>query len=75
MHWSLKALIVVLLITVIVNLALALKQMLANSKSGDHTEKSMSSYIGRRLIFSASILLLLLLLAASGHIGFNPRPY
>ncbi|MBD1391132.1 DUF2909 domain-containing protein [Neiella sp. HB171785] len=75
MHWLLKALIVILLVSVIVNLALALKQMLATSKSAERPQKSMSSYIGRRLIFSAAILLLLLLFAASGNIAFNPRPY
>ncbi|MBW8191237.1 DUF2909 domain-containing protein [Neiella marina] len=74
MHWFIKLIIVALLLVAIGNLALALRQMLStHSKAGNRPH--MSHFIGRRLIFSASIVILLLLLAATGQISFNPRPF
>ncbi|MCM2680915.1 DUF2909 family protein [Echinimonas agarilytica] len=70
MLWLIKLIIVLLLLTVLVNLALALKTMIKPSPN-----KSMSQYIGRRLMFSAAIVVAIVVLAIFGGLGFNPRPY
>lgn len=75
MHWSLKALIVVMLLMVIGNLALALRQMLSDQTKSKSQRLSMSHFIGRRLLFTGAVLLVIVLLAATGQLSFNPRPF
>ena len=65
-----KLLLVILLVLVIFNLFKALVVILKRPSG-----QSMSTFIGRRLIFSAAILLLLILALAFGWITPHPRPY
>lgn len=55
----------------LVNLFRAMVVMLKN----DPNQPRMSKFIGRRLIFSAMIILLILIAVATGLIAPNPRPY
>ncbi|MGI2258473.1 DUF2909 family protein [Shewanella sp. GXUN23E] len=65
-----KVVLVLLLLFVLFNLGRALFIMLkADSK------QSMSQFLGRRVLFSALIILLLLIALGSGLIAPNPRPY
>lgn len=66
-----KVIIVGLLIFMIVNLFLAMKVMLSN----DAGKEPMSKYIGRRVMYSALIVVLILAALATGLITPNPRPY
>lgn len=66
-----KIIIVGLLISVIYNLAKAGVAMI----KGDNKNRSMSHFIGRRLMFTVGLLLLLLVLIGLGVIEPNPNPY
>ena len=65
-----KTLLVLLLLFVLFNLGRALFIMLR----GD-SQQSMSQFLGRRVLFSALIIVLLLIALGSGLITPNPRPY
>lgn len=67
----LKVLVVALLLYVIVNLFRALFAGLRN----DPNAPSMTHYIGRRVLFSAVVLILVIVALSSGIIEPNPRPY
>ena len=67
----LKIILVILLAIVIFSLFQALFAMLKN----DEAAPKMSKFLGRRLIFSAMVVLLLILLLLTGVITPNPRPY
>ncbi len=71
MTLMLKIAIGLLLILVLFNLFKAMVTMLKQ----DQSRKSMSFYIGRRLIFTVILMLLLLIALATGVIQPNPRPY
>lgn len=66
-----KILIVILLFYILFNLFRALRIMLKN----DTKNTSMSQFLGRRVFFSAVVLLLLIAAMATGLITPNPRPY
>lgn len=66
-----KIILVTLLAVVVFSLFQALIAMLKN----DETAPKMSKYLGRRLIFSALVILFLLILLLTGVITPNPRPY
>ncbi|GAB5381805.1 MAG: DUF2909 family protein [Aliiglaciecola sp.] len=60
-----------LLLFMIYNLFRAMMIMLKN----DPDQPPMSKFIGRRVLFSALIIILMLLAVATGLITPNPRPY
>lgn len=66
-----KIILVTLLAVVVFSLFQALISMLKN----DEAAPKMSKFLGRRLIFSALIILFLLVLLLTGVITPNPRPY
>lgn len=67
----LKIILVSLLAIVIFSLFQALFAMLKN----DDAAPKMSKFLGRRLIFSALVVLLLIVLLLTGVITPNPHPY
>lgn len=67
----LKIILIGLLLLVIFNLFQALFIMLKN----DDAAPKMSKFLGRRLMFSALVLLVVILLMMTGIITPNPRPY
>jgi branched-subunit amino acid transport protein AzlD len=67
----LKALLVALLLFVVFNLFHALYYMIKN----DEQAPKMSKYLGRRLMFSALIILCIIIAIAAGFITPNPRPF
>lgn len=75
----LKALLVILLAFIILNLFRALPMMLkSGSDSGSKADPKtprMSRYLGWRIAISVVLFALLLLALASGYITPNPRPY
>ncbi|WP_435276582.1 DUF2909 family protein [Psychrobium sp. nBUS_13] len=68
--WPIKLLFVVLFLFVLISLFQAL-----NIMRKEQTTVSMSQFIGRRLIYSAVLLILIILAMAFGLITPNPRPY
>ncbi|MCD1599635.1 DUF2909 domain-containing protein [Rheinheimera aquimaris] len=66
-----KLIVIALLLFIIVNLVRAGLVML----NPDKPEVKMSRYLGRRVMFSAAVLLLIFLAQALGWIEPNPRPY
>lgn len=66
-----KLIVIALLLFIIVNLVRAGLVML----NPDKPEVKMSRYLGRRVMFSALVLLLIFLAQALGWIEPNPRPY
>ena len=66
-----KVVLVALLFFIAFNLMKGLIQI-ASSK---HNGKKLSRFLGRRVMWSAIVVLLLLLALGSGVIAPNPRPY
>ncbi|CAH7071425.1 conserved hypothetical protein [Vibrio chagasii] len=66
-----KVVLVALLFFIAFNLMKGLIQI-ASSK---HNGKKLSHFLGRRVMWSAIVVLLLLLALGSGVIAPNPRPY
>ncbi len=66
-----KIILIALLLLVIISLFQALYVMMKN----DNAAPRMSTFLGRRLIFSALVVLAILILLATGVITPNPRPY
>lgn len=66
-----KLLLIALLLFIIFNLFRALYLMLRN----DPTQVSMSKLLGRRVFFSAVVILLVILALALGWISPHQRPY
>lgn len=66
-----KIILVTLLAIVVFSLFQALIVMLKN----DEAAPKMSKFLGRRLIFSAVVILFLIILLLTGVITPNPRPY
>jgi len=66
-----KLAIVILFITVVVNLFRAMFTMLKQ----DPNKPPMSHFIGRRLLYTAALIIILVLSLAFGLIEPNPRPY
>lgn len=66
-----KIVLAVLLIAAVISLFKAMKQMLNTKQS----PVSMSHFIGKRLIFSAALMIILLVSVACGWITLNPRPF
>ena len=66
-----KIVLVTLLAIVVFSLFQALIVMLKN----DEAAPKMSKFLGRRLIFSALVILFLIVLLVTGVITPNPRPY
>ncbi|MDA8621679.1 DUF2909 domain-containing protein [Psychrosphaera sp.] len=71
MEFIVKAIIVILLLSIIFNLFKAMFTML----KGDKKAPPMSHFIGRRLLFTGALMVLLLILLALGIIEPNPSPY
>ncbi len=66
-----KIVLVILLILVVLSLFQALFIMLKN----DENAPKMSTFLARRLFFSAIAVLLLVILLLTGVITPNPKPY
>jgi cytochrome b subunit of formate dehydrogenase len=66
-----KIILVTLLAIVVFSLFQALIVMLKN----DEAAPKMSKFLGRRLIFSAIVILFLIILLLTGVITPRPRPY
>lgn len=66
-----KLIVIALLLFIIVNLVRAGLVML----NPDKPEVKMSRYLGRRVMFSALVLLVIFLAQALGWLEPNPRPY
>lgn len=66
-----KILLIALLVLVIFSLFQALIIMVKN----DDTAPKMSTFLGRRLLFSIAVVVILIILLATGTITPNPRPY
>jgi cytochrome b subunit of formate dehydrogenase len=66
-----KIILVALLAIVVFSLFQALIVMLKN----DEAAPKMSKFLGRRLIFSAVVILFLIILLLTGVITPHPRPY
>jgi hypothetical protein len=66
-----KLLLIALLLFIIFNLFRALYLMLRN----DPSQVSMSKFLGRRVFFSALLILLVILAMALGWISPHQRPY
>jgi uncharacterized membrane protein len=66
-----KLLLIALLLFIIFNLFRALYLMLRN----DPTQVSMSKFLGRRVFFSALVILLVILALSLGWISPHQRPY
>lgn len=71
MEIVIKVIIVGLLISVIYNLAKAGIAMI----KGDKKNRSMTHFIGRRLMFTVGLLLLIIVLIGLGVIEPNSNPY
>jgi len=71
MNIALKLLFLSLLLLIVFNLGKAMMTML----NPQAQSKPMSTFIGRRLIFSVCLILLLLVSLLMGWIQPNPRPY
>ncbi|MGF1749254.1 DUF2909 family protein [Vibrio cionasavignyae] len=67
-----KVVLVLLLLFIIFNLALALIRMVKDDTTSD---KPMSYYLGRRVLFSAIVVILLIIALKSGILVPNMRPY
>lgn len=67
----LKFIIIALLLFIIANLVRAGLVMLRQPRP----EVKMSRYLGRRVMFSAVVLILIFIAQALGLIDQNPRPY
>ncbi|GLP95955.1 DUF2909 family protein [Paraferrimonas sedimenticola] len=65
-----KLLIIGLLLVIVFSLGQALFAMLKGNRN-----HSMTRHLGRRVAFSAVVILLLLLAMALGLVQPNPRPY
>ncbi|GAA0786239.1 hypothetical protein GCM10009193_24410 [Shewanella aestuarii] len=65
-----KLVLVLLLVFIMFNLARALFIMVKGEN-----KQSMSPFLGRRVMFSALVVILLLVAMALGIIQPNPRPY
>lgn len=66
-----KLLLIALLLFIIFNLFRALFLMMRN----DPTKASMSTFLGRRVLFSVVVLLMVIIGLAMGWINPHPRPY
>ncbi|MGF1685232.1 DUF2909 domain-containing protein [Photobacterium japonica] len=72
----LKALLIGLLIFILFNLFRALPVMLkGNANPSSSSDKPLSHYLGRRILFSVLLFVLLLIAVATGYIEPNPRPF
>ncbi|WP_018691369.1 DUF2909 domain-containing protein [Algicola sagamiensis] len=65
-----KLVLIALLLMIIVNLFKALLVFTRNE-----TKTSMSQFLGKRVLFSALVIVILLLSVASGLITPNPSPF
>ncbi|MGF1697075.1 DUF2909 domain-containing protein [Vibrio kyushuensis] len=70
-----KIMLILLLLFIIFNLASALVKMVKEPSEDQENKRSMSYYLGRRVMFSALIVILLLIALLSGFIEPNIRPY
>jgi putative copper export protein len=71
--WIFKLLLVLLLLFIVINLGFALFKMVSTTHSAQ--SKSMSHYLGRRVMLSICVVVLLLIALSLGWITPNPRPY
>lgn len=74
-----KLLLVLLLLFIIFNLALAMIEMVKgpnqDEESTEEQDKPMSFYLGRRVFLSALAVVLMVAALLSGFIDPNVRPY
>ncbi|GAL11869.1 hypothetical protein JCM19233_2859 [Vibrio astriarenae] len=65
MEFLFKTALVILLLFIILNLAFALVQLVRQSEDTEQ-QKPMSHYLGRRVMYSAVVVILLILALTSG---------
>lgn len=70
-----KSVLVLMLLFIIFNLAKALILMVRSTPSDEEDVPSMSRYLGRRVLFSALVVVILIIALTSGYLEPNPRPY
>ncbi|MCK6264008.1 DUF2909 domain-containing protein [Vibrio sp. ZSDE26] len=70
-----KIILILLLLFIIFNLARALIKMVKEPSEDQENRSSMSHYLGRRVMFSAFVVILLLIALLTGFIEPNSRPY
>ncbi|MGC9401181.1 DUF2909 family protein [Vibrio genomosp. F10] len=93
MSFLFKVILILLLLFIVINLAIALVRMVRapsseqsscseQSPDSEHstssqkgTQRSMSYYLGRRVMISAFVVILILIALMGGFIEPNSRPY
>ncbi|WP_373952774.1 DUF2909 family protein [Vibrio pomeroyi] len=65
----------VVLVALLFFIAFNLMKGLIQIASGNHNGKRLSHFLGRRVMWSAVVVLMLLLALGTGVITPNPRPY
>lgn len=70
-----KTALVLMLLFIIVNLAIALFYMVKSSPSDGEDTPSMSRFLGRRVMLSAVVVIMLIIALTSGLLEPNARPY
>ncbi|MDD1826622.1 DUF2909 domain-containing protein [Photobacterium sp. ZSDE20] len=65
----------VVLVALLFFIAFNLMKGLIQIASGKHNGKRLSHFLGRRVMWSAVVVLMLLLALGTGVITPNPRPY
>ncbi|MGF1741938.1 DUF2909 domain-containing protein [Vibrio profundum] len=70
-----KFALVLMLLFIIFNLARALVQMVKEPSDDQNQNKSMSHYLGRRVMLSALVILMLIIALMGGWLEPNTRPY
>lgn len=70
-----KFALVLMLLFIIFNLARALVQMVKEPSDDQNQNKSMSHYLGRRVMLSALVVLMLIIALMGGWLEPNTRPY
>lgn len=70
-----KFALVLMLLFIIFNLARALVQMVKEPSDDQNQNKSMSHYLGRRVMLSALVVLMLIIALMGGWLEPNARPY
>ncbi|WCE29365.1 DUF2909 domain-containing protein [Vibrio sp. SCSIO 43137] len=75
MVFAFKLALILLIVFIIFNLIKALIFMVKEPPSDAKDRPSMSHFLGRRVMFSALVIILLIIALLTGWIEPNPTPY